>query len=381
MEAVHFGAGNIGRGFIGLLLHQAGYDVCFVDVNKELVEEINQRKEYTILFADEDKPGITVNGIRALDASKTEQIIEAIAEADLVTTAVGPHILPTIAPLLAEGISRRLSAGDRPLQIIACENMIRGSSFLKKVVFEHLPEELVGKVSELIGFPDAAVDRIVPLQKHEDILTVTVEPFAEWVVDQTQIIGDIPEIQGMTRVNNLDPYIERKLFTVNTGHAIAAYLGRIFGLETISQAMCHPFINYATRQALKETGALLVAKHQLDPKKHEQYIEKIVRRFENRFITDQVIRVGRSPIRKLAANDRLVAPAREAIEYGIHPANLGLGIASALLFDYSADQEVVEIQRQLQKSGWEKTINRFTGITRDNQLFPLVIAQISLLQR
>ena len=43
MKAVHFGAGNIGRGFVGLLLHEGGYELVFSDVAAPLVDAINAR--------------------------------------------------------------------------------------------------------------------------------------------------------------------------------------------------------------------------------------------------------------------------------------------------------------------------------------------------
>ena len=47
-QAIHFGGGNIGRGFIGELLVRSGYEVTFVDVAESLVDEINKRRSYDI---------------------------------------------------------------------------------------------------------------------------------------------------------------------------------------------------------------------------------------------------------------------------------------------------------------------------------------------
>ena len=53
-KAIQFGAGNIGRGFIGGLLSNAGYHVVFADVNMTIIDRINADKKYTIYVKDVD---------------------------------------------------------------------------------------------------------------------------------------------------------------------------------------------------------------------------------------------------------------------------------------------------------------------------------------
>ncbi|WP_134684474.1 mannitol-1-phosphate 5-dehydrogenase [Brevibacillus migulae] len=381
MRAIHFGAGNIGRGFIGLLLQQAGYEVIFVDVNKELVDEINRRQEYTIRLAEEGESSLRVTGVRAIHGQNEEEVAQAISQADLVTTAVGPNILPYIAPVIAKGIALRLQENQTPLNVIACENMIGGSTKLKSLVYETLQETERDAAEPLIGFPDAAVDRIVPLQKHDDKLLVTVEPFYEWVIHRAQIKGAVPQIDGATFVDDLHPYIERKLFTVNTGHAIIAYLGYFFGIPTVDQAMRNDYIYQMVKGALNESGALLVAKHGFDRADHDRYIQKILSRFQNPYISDDVIRVGRSPLRKLSPQDRLVGPASQALQHGIEPISLATGIAAALRFDFQEDQEAQELQSSIKGEGIEKAITKATGLSAGSSLFSMIMQQIEELEK
>ena len=167
-QAVHFGAGNIGRGFIGQLLAASGYEITFVDVNAELVDDINRLGAYNIEIVGDQPERIHVEGVRAINsATNLEDLLEAIAGADIITTAIGPNILKFIAPNIAKGLVHRLEKNPQPLNVIACENMVGGSTVLKNFVYEALPEEAKAKVDELIGFPDAAVDRIVPIQQND----------------------------------------------------------------------------------------------------------------------------------------------------------------------------------------------------------------------
>lgn len=380
MLAVHFGAGNIGRGFIGLLLNQAGYEVVFVDVNQGLVDELNHRGSYHVQLATEGTPASVVDGVRAIQGQDTEAVAQAIAHADLVTTAVGPHILQHIAGEIAKGISQRLAVNARPLNVIACENMIGGSAQLKEHVYGHLSEAEQARADQWIAFPNAAVDRIVPLQQHEDKLLVTVEPFFEWVVDQSQIVGETPAIKGVTYVPDLAPYIERKLFTVNTGHAVIAYLGYLYGYSTIDEALRDDRIKQAAKGALQETGTLLQEKYRFEKETHESYVEKILGRYANPMLSDHVTRVARSPIRKLSPNDRLVGPAMQCVERGLSAENLALAIAAALLFDYPEDPEAMQIQSERKLNGIEQALRSYTGIPAGNPLEEMILRHVRSLQ-
>lgn len=380
MKAIHFGAGNIGRGFIGLLLSQAGYSVTFVDVNQELIGHLNERKQYTVQYANASSESFIVDQVNGIVGSDIEQVSQAILTADIVTTAVGVNILKYIAPALAEGIKQRAKLDLPPIVVIACENAIRASSILKSEILTLLPSELADKLDQLAVFPDAAVDRIVPLQHHEEPLLVTVEPFYEWTIEQQLWPQYLKLIDGVHYVDLLDPYIERKLFTVNTGHATTAYLGQLKGYSTIQEAMQDIELVQEVNTALQETGAALIAHYGLNSTEHEAYIAQIVERFKNQFLTDEIARVGRSPIRKLSPQDRFIRPALLAEQYGIETSVLPKAIAAAFLFHAQDDPEVVELRQHIQEHGIEASITTYTGLAADHVLYGKIIQQYELLK-
>ena len=260
MKAVHFGAGNIGRGFVGLLLHEAGYEVVFADVAEALITQLAAADSYRVHEVGENPAVRTVENFRALNSSTQEaDVVAEIATADIVTTAVGPHILKFVAPVIAKGIAAR-AAGLAPLQVMACENAINATDILKSEVAAQW-DPAAGSLDDDAVFANTAVDRIVPNQEAGQGLDVTVETFYEWVIDRTPFAGKEPVIPGATFVDDLAPYIERKLFTVNTGHAAAAYFGFEAGLGKISDAMADQDVAADVRAVLDETKELLVAKH------------------------------------------------------------------------------------------------------------------------
>ena len=376
-NAVHFGAGNIGRGFIGKLLADAEVEVTFADVDAPLVDQLSHKQEYKVKVVGTECQIDTVTHVTAVN-SASEDVIDRIVKTDLVTTAVGPNVLDIIAKTIAKGIAKRFEAGnDAPLNIIACENMVRGTTHLKGEVYKHLAESLHAKADELVGFVDSAVDRIVPPAEaaNDDPLEVTVESFSEWIVDEQQFKGEIPDIAGMERTNNLMAFVERKLFTLNTGHCITAYLGCLKGHRTIREAIEDPSIHAEVKQAMQESGEVLIKRYGFDRDMHNAYIEKILGRFANPYLVDEVDRVGRQPIRKLGANDRLVKPLLGTIEYGTENKTLLKGIAAALKYTNDTDPQAVELQTSLKAVGVKKTLATYTGLAEDS----VEVAQIEVI--
>ena len=96
-KAIQFGAGNIGRGFIGGLLSNAGYHVVFADVNMEIINRINKDKKYTIFVKDVDSSEQVITDISGVDSTKPKSLMNQ-RRPKLITTAVGLRILPIIAP-------------------------------------------------------------------------------------------------------------------------------------------------------------------------------------------------------------------------------------------------------------------------------------------
>ena len=365
-RVVHFGAGNIGRGFIGNLLSRSGYHVVFADVSRTLIPALRDRGRYEVEEVGESRTVTTVAPVSGL-FSDDPALLEEIAGTGLITTAVGPKVLPIVAGTIAAGLRRRVERGNvQPLNIIACENMIGASTALGRAVRDALDEETWAALSQRVGFPNSAVDRIVPpMPPSNDPLLVRVEEFSEWIVDQNAFVGDVPAIAGMQLTSALDAFIERKLFTLNTGHAVAAYLGTHFGHTTIGEAVADERVAEVVVGAMRESGAVLVRRHGFDPDRHEAYVRKVVSRFHNSYLIDDVTRVGRQPARKLSPSERLIRPLRGTMEYGLPHGYLVQGIAAALAFRHGGDPEAVEIASAIETGGIDAAIERYTGIGTD----------------
>jgi len=373
VKAVHFGAGNIGRGFVGLILHNAGYEVVFADVNAELIDALAETPSYVVTEVGDGASVWTVDNYRAINSATHEaDVVAEIATADIVTTAVGPNVLRFVAPVIARAIAQR-SADLAPLAVMACENAINATDLLKAEVVKALPD---AAVADGAIFANTAVDRIVPGQDPNAGLDVTVESFFEWAIESGPFGDSVPTIPDAHFVDDLAPYIERKLFTVNTGHATAAYHGFAAGVASMSEAFSTPAIAAEVRAVLDETKQLLVAKHGFDPEVQQAYIDKNMVRFANPQLSDTVDRVGRQPLRKLGRDERFVGPAAQLAERGLSSDALVRTMGVALTFDVPEDPQSVELQHLLSSVTAEEFVAQVTGLEVAHPLYSDVVAVV-----
>jgi len=384
-KAVHFGAGNIGRGFVAEFLHNSGYEVVFCDVMDSVIEQLQQNKSYKVIqVGAEGNTESTITNYRAIN-SKTHEadVIKEITTADIVTCSVGPNILRFIAPVIAKGVDSRPNEST-PIAVIACENAIGATDTLA----EHIKHEKnthpdrLEDHHERARYANSAIDRIVPAQDPSAGLDVKLEKFYEWVVDRTPFQDHaVPAIEGIKWVDDLFPYIERKLFTVNTGHAAAAYHGYYHQKTTVYDALQDPAIVDEVRKALKETSTLIVGKHGIHEQEQKDYVEKIITRIGNPHLEDAVERVGRAPLRKLSRKERFIAPAAELAEQGDEFSALLDAAEMAFRFqNVEGDEESVELAKIMKDNTPEQVVERVCGLTSKDKLFSHVVEVVKKVQ-
>ncbi|KEY64213.1 hypothetical protein S7711_03502 [Stachybotrys chartarum IBT 7711] len=379
--AVHFGAGNIGRGFVACFLHNSGYDVIFADVNDSLINSINETPSYRVIeVGTEGTSESTITNYKAINSKTHEaELVEAIATADVVTCSVGPNVLKFIAPVIAKALDRR-STDLTPLHVIACENAIGATDTLAGFIKERV--STLENHDKVARYANSAIDRIVPAQEANAGLDVTLEKFFEWVVEKTPFedIG-IPPIEGINWVTNLQPFIERKLFTVNTGHATAAYHGYNRRKATVYDALQDKQIMAEVRGALNETKNLIVSKFDIEEDAQAAYVDKIIKRISNPHLGDAVERVGRAPMRKLSRKERFVGPAAELAENGQSIKYLLDAIEMAFRFqNVEGDDESKELAQIMSSNSPEDVVSKVCGIQPSEKIHPSLVEVVKRVQ-
>ncbi|MHB1453330.1 MAG: mannitol dehydrogenase family protein [Saccharofermentanales bacterium] len=377
---VQYGAGNIGRGFIGQLFSQGGYDVRFIDVNMEVIDALNREKRYPVTVVDGDsKTDTWVTNVSGVDGRDGAAVAEAIAGADAMATAIGVNILPRIVPLIADGIRLRFSRGiTEPLNIIICENMLDADKFLHGLILGQLDEAQADYFRSHIGLVEASIGRMVPVmtdeQRRENPLRVCVEKYCELPVDKNAFIGEIPEIPGIYPYSPFELYIKRKLYIHNMGHALTAYLGNIAGAQYIWQAVGDPYIKLIAQRAMQESAQALSGQFGFPLSSILEHITHLLLRFSNAALGDTVLRVGNDIRRKLSPDDRFAGAVKTCVSNGITPVYIPVGIAAALFFNNPDDRNSAALHDDLDSRGIGYVLENYCGISADSEAAAMVAA-------
>lgn len=335
MKAVMYGGGNIGRGFIGALLSQSGYEVTFIDVAEPLVQALREKRTYPVRYvSSEGCEDVWIKNVTAVNGNDTEAAAQAIAECDIMATAVGARILKFIAPNIAAGLRKRWAIGKGPLNIIICENLMDANQVMEGLLKEQLTPAEYARFNETVGLVEASIGRMVPIQTEEmkdgEPMRICVEHYGFLPVDQAAFKGEIPHILNLVPYAPFDFYIKRKLYIHNMGHAVCAYLGDYVGLKHIFEAIDVAEIRILVQNAMQESAMALSAEYGIELASIQLHIADLLHRFTNAALKDTCQRVGGDPARKLSPNDRLIGAAKLAMAQGITPAYIAVGAAAGL---------------------------------------------------
>ena len=369
---VMIGAGNIGRGFIGQVFSQAGYEVVFVDVDADLVDALNREGRYPVhLVSREGVREEWMGPVRAIDGRDVDAVATAISEADLLATSVGASVLPRIVPMLSSGIERRFTSGNHaPLDILLCENLMDADHLLRGLLQKALPPEFRDVLESKVGLVETSIGRMVPVmtagQKEEHPLLICAEPYSRLPVDAAAFKGPIPRIPSLEPVSPFRFYLERKLYLHNMGHCLTAYLGFMQGCTYIHEAIARPEVRLYVQLAMEDAALALAERHEQPVRPLLAHVEDLLYRFGNPALGDTVLRVGRDPIRKLAPDDRLTGCARMCLAQDMVPSWLLFGMAAAFRFMPEGDAQSDALQADLKQFGLMECLHRYTGLQMED---------------
>jgi len=376
-QAVMYGGGNIGRGFIGALLSQSGYQVTFIDVAEPVIKALQTENRYPVrIVSTQGYEDVWVENVTAANGNLPEAV-DAIANCDIMATAVGARILKFIVPNIVAGLRKRWEMNKGPLNIIICENLNDANKILEGMLKEQLTEEECRRFDETVGLVEASIGRMVPVQTEEmkdgEPMRVCVEKYGFLPVDKAAFKGKIPEIRNMVPFAPFDFYIKRKLYIHNMGHATCAYLGDLLGKEYIYEAIAVPEIRVLVQNAMLESQMALHRRYGAPMSDLQSHITDLLYRFTNAALKDTCQRVGGDPARKLSPEDRLIGSSLLALEEGITPAYIAVGAAAGL-------------RRYLQENGGVQSLEEaktallaVAKIESDHPLARLILAYYEML--
>jgi len=372
MRIIIIGAGRVGLGAIGAALAMQGHEVVFAARRNEVVNSINLYG-YDVITKGSVETRIEVRGVRAV-MMPGQDFAREVVQANQIYIAVRPDNLPEISTTLAEAILHRIRSGvKRPLDVFCCENLKNAGSQLERLIFTSLPFQFAQQVQDYVGFNAAISDRIVSGQEFDETgrIAIIADAMGDVLFDTLQIKADFDVLPPLKGLDNFPACIEEKLYILNCGHAVCAYIGYTRGYKHIHEAMADETINRVVVGAMLEAQRALQCKHGRTLH-YSALINEILASFSNAALMDTIARVGRDPVRKLQSDDRLIGPAKLAYRYGIEPTYLIQGCAAALSFAERGDPQAAELQKLIKERSVEYSLDFVSQLRPWNPISKLI---------
>ncbi len=360
-KLVQIGAGNIGRSFVGQIFSRAGFEVVFADVDRTIIDALNERGEYVVEVRDREPATIIVKNVRGVDARDVAAVAEELATCRVAATAVGPAALPYVYPTIAAGLERRQELGKGPLDLIICENMREGAAAMYKGVSEHLPADF--PLREMLGAVETSIGKMVPIMTDEDRardpLLVYAEAYNTLICDGAAFLNPPPEVPDLDPKQNMKPYVDQKLSVHNLGHALCAYFSHLEAPELVYtwEAVEHPTIGPAVRAGMTESTTALIAAYpeEFNEQNQGELVDDLLVRFGNHALGDTIYRVGRDVTRKLGREDRVIGSARFDARHGVSAPYTCLCAAAGMRFRATDEHgEMYEKDREFAENVYPK---------------------------
>ena len=338
-KIVIFGAGKIGRSFIGQLFSLAGFEIVFIDINKQVIKELNRRKSYEVIIKSEKDEIIQINNVRGIDIANDSEVVDELANARIAAISVGQAGQKTAFPLIAKALQKRYSVeGGYPLDLIIAENQRNAEEYFFHQLSELLPSEF--PLKSMIGLIETSIGKMVPImplsESENDILKVYAEPYNTLILNKKAFLNPIPEVPGLAPKENIKAWVDRKLFIHNLGHATAAYIGYLKHPDRIYlwQVLSDEEVLQKTRATMNEAAKVLLKIYPDDftLEALNEHIDDLLKRFQNRSLGDTVYRVGCDLFRKLGPDDRLSGAIRAAIDRSMPYGNILFVLVAACHF-------------------------------------------------
>ena len=321
-QIVIFGAGKIGRSFIGQLFGCSGYEVVFIDVDPVIIAGLNEKGSYRVVIKSDKDMEILVPNVRAISALEREKVVEAVSSAGILAVSVGKNVLERIVPVIATALEKR-NANDpgSPLDIILAENMRSAADFVREELMKNLPANF--PVNELVGLVETSIGKMVPIipqaELEKDPLVVFAEAYNTLILDAKGFKSPIPQIKGLAPKNNIKAWVDRKAFIHNLGHATAAYYGYSLHPEAVYlyEVLEDPEVLLFTRAVMLQSADILRAAYPDDftAADLETHIDDLIYRFRNKALKDTIFRVGMDLVRKLGTDDRFMGSIHLGMQY------------------------------------------------------------------